>query len=54
LSAVLYQALKPVVTDAIEVEEHAGQGIEGTVRGSRVRIGSALHTGGMAAPGGTR
>jgi Cu+-exporting ATPase len=50
LSAVLYQALKPVVTDAIEVEEHAGQGIEGTVRGSRVRIGSALHTGGMAAP----
>jgi Cu+-exporting ATPase len=54
LSAVLYQALKPVVTDAIEVEEHAGQGIEGTVRGSRVRIGSAAAHRGHGCPGGTR
>lgn len=46
LSAVLYQGLKGEVSDAVEVEETAGQGIAGTVRGLGVRIGSADFCGG--------
>ena len=48
LSAVLYNGSKAEIVDAIEVEESAGQGIEGTVLGLRVRIGSHLFTGGAA------
>jgi Cu+-exporting ATPase len=46
LSAVLYQGLKGEVGDAVEVEETAGQGIEGMVRGLSVRIGAAEFCGG--------
>jgi Cu+-exporting ATPase len=46
LSAVLYQGLKGEVSDAVEVEETAGKGIEGTVRGLSVRIGAAEFCGG--------
>ncbi|MBK8498752.1 MAG: heavy metal translocating P-type ATPase [Flavobacteriales bacterium] len=45
LSAVLVQELKVKPTDAIEVEEVAGQGIIGTVGGMAVRIGSAAFCG---------
>jgi Cu+-exporting ATPase len=38
--------------DAIEVEEHAGAGIEGVVNGLRVAIGSSAFTGGPQLPAG--
>jgi Cu+-exporting ATPase len=50
LSAVLFNALKPDITDAIEVEETAGQGIAGTVEGLSVRIGSASFCAGGNVP----
>lgn len=45
LSAVLHQELKGEAFDAVEVEEIAGQGIAGIVRGRSVRIGSAVFCG---------
>jgi len=45
LSAVLVHELKGGSVDAIEVEEVAGQGIQGTVQRTRVRVGSAAFCG---------
>jgi Cu+-exporting ATPase len=49
LSAVLYNGIKAEVCDAIEVEEQAGMGISGVVRGLSLRIGSAAFTEGERA-----
>lgn len=46
LSAVLFQELGSEMLDARDVEEHAGQGIRGTINGSVVRVGSAVFCGG--------
>lgn len=52
LSAVLFKEIKGEVVDAVEVEEHPGQGISGIVHGMNVRIGSALFCGGEEQPRG--
>lgn len=49
LSAVLVQELKGDTLDAIEVEEIAGQGIQGIVQRTHVRIGSAPFCGDVEA-----
>ncbi len=46
LSAVLFKEIKGEVANATDVEEHAGQGIAGSVNGVPVRIGSATFCGG--------
>lgn len=50
LSAVLVHELKGDATDAIEVEEVAGSGIQGLVQRIPVRIGSADFCGAVEAP----
>lgn len=51
LSVALYHALKGDTSEAIEVEEVPGQGVQGTVEGMRVRVGSAHFTEGRLVAG---
>lgn len=46
LSAVLYNELKSDLYAAIEVEDHAGRGVSGSVEGVAIRLGSADFCGG--------
>ncbi|MEO5585635.1 MAG: heavy metal translocating P-type ATPase [Flavobacteriales bacterium] len=44
LSAVIYEGSKVPLTDAVDVEDLAGQGVRGTVRGIHVSLGNEAFT----------